>query len=72
MYGTLNVADSLLVRSIERCHFIQMVTLNCELKTIRMEEVMFYFKVIFQHLPRSFEQKYEKLKKKIASLWAEN
>jgi len=29
-----------------------------------MEEVMVYFKVIFQHLPRSFEQKYEKLKTK--------
>jgi len=41
-----------------------MVMLNCGLKTIWMEEVMFYCKVIFQHLPLSFEKKYEKLKKR--------
>jgi len=64
MYGSLNVAYSLLVRSIALWHCIQTVTLNCELKTMWMEEVMVYFKVIFQHFPRSFEQKYEKLKKK--------
>ena len=63
MYGILNVAYSLPVRLIMLYHGIQTVTLNCEIKTIWMEEPMFYFKVIFQHLLRSFEHKYEKLKK---------
>ena len=48
MYGTLNVAYSLLVRLIKLCHCIQMIALNCELKTIWMEEAVFYFKVICQ------------------------
>jgi len=47
MYGILNVAYSLLVRLITLYHCIQTVTLNCELKIIWMEEVVFYFKVIF-------------------------